>query len=1059
MKIIYSIILSLLISFLPDFTYSKGFNSTPKWSEWQFYGDGLATHDTQPGRSKNKNSLWLSTDWGENQTAFIEWHDLTPGNYKVTCYVRTEDVQKGSEGISFWHFYDGGTGTQSPFMDLYGSYEWRKVEYTISVKGKDLTIWFRLKAPGQIWVDDFSIEKVATGTDGILIEPAHQKATLMSYAKPSSKKLTPALKKLYTFDFNELGHPFTIENKVGEFTPQKYYNFQTDRMPITDWSNFDRLTMDIFNPNESYTSFSLSLGDDKSTDYWTQLNHTQTLAPGWNKVNISLTQYIGERGSHRFQRSLNLAKLKKFFIIIDSANKETFISKSFLIDNITLSFNPMPNIPENILAFDFTSHKTDGRSNLIQVTTQTSYNDQRGYGFENPKFWRVEDSQYASESLRYTIGILGGHFKVKLPNGTYQMILIVDKLGYWDVPFWSDRAIYANGNPVYIETARSAKDFLADLLRFENIVPDSHDSPYDLYLSKIFRSFDKKIEVTNKVLDLEFKGDSTGISLNTLILWNKNNESAGNSYKKAFEKRNKEEFEWMTQSIQKTNKEPLPQDFSISIIEPDLYLNPETLRKPINNSINFFGGTGDNPYQMIQLNSGNSDKTVTWTVSDFTNEKNEKISQKELLVSDLIYQYTSPNANHETYLISGKYLKPLQTQTVSLKKNLNKYLWLQLKIKEQMPKGIFKGEITFHHGTNTTKIPLQITLLSYTLPKVEFPVGFFGLDPLPYSFFSGKGYSEIRKKYRFLALTALGEAGFTTFTGLPSDLEELDELFRESSKLGIKTVYTYGGQFPQDRFDLANKPANLSEFQYYQKASANLQSLFNRKNWPKIIHTFSDEAGGYSDKIASDIELGKKLKKSFPFMSLSGFGSFHGADSIKLNSLFDNGFYSSLTREDILRLKTNNQAFGIYNASPGNLDDPRFSFGLGLYIARINGLSQFLEWHATGFHNYPYYDFDGREADSVMFYPTSDGRLLPALRFEFATEGLHAYKKLKLLEAAIKNNQGNIENLNAAKLWLDNIKKENNFYSSSTFMSNRKHNFREFNSALENHLKNLFLKK
>jgi hypothetical protein len=1059
MKTIFTILTLLISLFLTSQAYSKSFNSTPKWSEWQFYGDGLVATDKQPGRSKNRGSLWLSTDWGETQTAFMDWHDLTPGYYKITTYVRAEDVQKGSEGFSFWHFYDCGSGTQSPFVDLYGSYEWRKIEYTINVKGKDLTIWFRIKSPGQVWVDDFSIEKVETGNEIVLIESAPQKPVLVNTAKPNIKKLNPLIKKLYTFDFNEPGHPFTIKNKTGEFAPQDFYNFQTDKMPLTNWSNYDRLTMEIFNPNDNYANFSLSLADDKSSDYWSQLNHNQTLAPGWNKISISLTQHIGERGSHRFQRPVNLAKLTKFFIVINSNSKEIFISKSFLIDNITLSFNPMPSIPENVMAFDFTSHKTDGRSNLIQITTQTIYNEQRGYGFENPKFWRVEDSQYASESLRYTIGLLGGHFKVKLPNGTYHMSLIVDKLGYWDVPFWSDRAIYANGSPVYIETARSTKDFLTDLLRFENIVPNVNDHPYDLYLSKIFRTFDKKIEVTDKTLDLEFKGDATGISLNTLIVWNQNNDSAGVSYKKAFEKRNKEEFDWMTRSIRKSNTEPQPQSLSISIVEPDLYLNPETLKKPISDSLYFLGGVGDSPYQLLQLNSGNKDQDISWKISDFINEKNEKISQKDLLVSDLIYQFTSPNNNHETYLISGKYLKPLKTQTASLKKNFNKYLWFQLKINEHLPTGIFKGEIAFQNGTTTTKLPIQITVLPYTLPNVEFPVGFFGLDPLPYSYFSGKDYAEIRKKYRNLALMALGDAGFTTFTGLPADVNELDELFRESSKLGIKTVYSYGGQFPQNHFDLSKKPQDISEFEFYQKASADLQTLFSRKNWPKIVYTFSDEAGGYSDKVASDIELGKKLKKRFPFMALGGFGSFSAANSVKLNSLFDNGFYSSLTKDDIIKLKTNNQAFGIYNASPGNLDDPRFSFGLGLYVARLNGLSQFLEWHSTAFNNYPYYDFDGREADSVMFYPTMDGKLLPALRFELATEGLHAYRKLRLLENVIKNNLGNTENLSTAKLWLDSIKRENNFYSSSTFMSNKKHNFRDFSSALENHLKNIFLKK
>ncbi|MBC7428211.1 MAG: hypothetical protein H7336_06340 [Bacteriovorax sp.] len=1051
-------IIASLLSFtlLVGCAYSKSFSFTPKEPQWSFYGEGLGSYVTNMGRA-DQSSLWLSTDFGESETAFFTWKDLSPGNYKVITFVRAQDVQKGAEGASFWHFYDGGYGTQSPFMDLSGSYDWRKIEYMVHVKASDLTIWFRLKSPGQIWVDDFYIEKVEAGQEKVSIENEKPLPSNQLNKLAAVKNKTALKKKLYTFDSSESGHPFSIKNKAGEFSPQKFFNFKIGKMPVKDWSAYDRLNMEVFNPNQTYTDFYVTLADDKTTDYWSQDNFKQTLAPGWNKLSFSLTQYVGERGSHRFQRSINLTKLEKFFVVIDPDSKSIFASKAFLIDNITLSSNPMPAIPQGVMAFDFTSQKAEMGSNLNRVTTQTNYTDERGYGFVEPKFWRVEDSQYGSEALRYSIGMLDGHFRIKLPNGKYQMNLVVDKLGYWDVPFWSDRTVSVNGTPVFKETRNSGKDFLADLLRFEGVIPDLQDNPYDLYLSKVFHSIDKSVEVTNGILDIEFDGDETGISLNSLILWSKNNEAEGQSYRAAFEMRNKEEFNWMSRSIQKTDK-PVS-TFSAAVVEPDLYLNPSNVKKSSSSQLNFFGGAGDSPYQMVQLNSGSRDEKVSWSFSDFSNGKGEIISPSQIAGSDLIFQYTSPDINHETYMVTGKFLRPMLERSYALKKERTKYLWLQLKITDKMPQGIFKGEVVFQHGKETTKFPVEITVLSYALPKVEFPVGFFGIDPLPFSYFKGSGYTELRKKYRYLALENLGEAGFTTFTGLPGDISELDDLFKESSKWGIQTVYSYGGQFPQTMIDLSKKPGDMSEDAYYKKAASELKSLYEKKNWPKIVHTFSDEAGGYSDKIASDIELGKKLKKHFPFMPLGGFGSFHGGDSNKLNALFDYGFYSSLTKSDIGKLRDNNQRWGFYNASAGNLDDPRFSFGLGLYVARQNGLSQYLEWHSSSVNNYPYFDFDGRESDVVMFFPTIDGKILHSLRFEMATEGLHVYKKLKLIENAIVNNSGNPETIKQAKTWLDGIKRENYFYSSPTFMSNKSVDFRDFEVKLNEQLKNIFLKK
>lgn len=1055
MKTKYLLSSVLSFSLLVGCAYSKSFSFTPKEPQWSFYGEGTGAYVTNQGRDKETSSLWLSTDWGESETAYFTWNDLSPGYYKVITYVRAEGVQKGSEGASFWHFYDGGYGTQSPFMDLHGDYEWRKIEYTIQVKASDLTVWFRLKSPGQVWVDDFFIEKVENANSKVSIEEAQP----LKYS-PKLKKMagkTSGRKVLYTFDKSEPGHPFDLKNKAGAFSPQKYFNFNTGKMPLKDWSGYDRLEMDVFNPNSTYTNFFVTLADDKTTNYWSQVNHKQTLAPGWNKLNFSLTQYVGERGSQRFQRSINLNKLEKVFVVIDPDSKETFENKNFLIDNIALSSNPMPAIPENVWAFDFTSPKANSNTNLTQVTTRESYNDQRGYGFVDPKFWRVEDSQYASEMLRYSIGLLSGHFRVKLPNGKYQMSLVVDKLGYWDVPFWSDRTVYANGTPVFKETRGSAVDFTNDLLRFEGVLPEVSDHPYDLYLSKVFYNIDKTVDVTNGFLDLEFNGDATGISLNSLLLWSKSADAEGAAYKSALEKRNKLEFDWMSRSI--ARPESANTKFSAGVVEPDLYLSPKSTKKTLSSELRFQGGAGENPYQVIQLAAGANDEKISWSFGDFTNEKGEKINKSNLRVNDLVFQYTSPDINHETYLLLGKYLKPLSDVSVIVKKAQNKYLWLQLDIDAKTPQGLFKGEVVLHRGEEKISFPVEISVLNYTLPKIDFPVGFFGLDPLPYSYFPRNGYPELRKKYRHLALEKLGSAGFTTFTGLPESTSDLNDLFKESSKWGIETVFSYGGQFPQTYLDLNKRSSGTSEEEFYKKAADELKPLLTRKDWPKIVHTFSDEAGGYSDKMASDIELARKLDKYFPFMALGGFGSYHGGDSVKLNSFFKYGFYSGLTRSDIQKVKENSNRWGLYNASAGNLDDPRFSFGLGLYIARLNGLSQYLEWHSSAVNNYPYYDFDGREADVVMFYPTRDGKLLSTLRFELATEGLHAYKKLKVLEAAILNNTGSREALNSAKTWMDALKRENYFNSSPTFMSNKKNNFRDFDSQLNGHLKKLFLKK
>jgi len=99
------------------------------------------------------------------------------------------------------------------------------------------------------------------------------------------------------------------------------------------------------------------------------------------------------------------------------------------------------------------------------------------------------------------------------------------------------------------------------------------------------------------------------------------------------------------------------------------------------------------------------------------------------------------------------------------------------------------------------------------------------------------------------------------------------------------------------------------------------------------------------------------------------------------------------------------------------------------------------------------------ERKKFLFYPTSGGKLYNSLRYEFSTEGLHTYRKLRLLENTINKNNGPAQALKAAKAWPDSTRKENYFYSSTTFMNNKTSSFTELDKKLDEQLKNIFLKK
>ena len=1044
-----SFLLILLIVFhlsasAETFTFDKSFED---WGSW---GNGFAEHQVDVGHN-SKGSIHLSTDWDEAQTIHYTWSNLRPGLYKVKAYVRGQNIQPHNDKTSFWHFYDSGSGTESVFTELNGSYDWRKIEYTINVPKKDLTIWFRLKSPGQAWIDDFSLEP-ATSAQSLSIEnpkPLRESATL--------KKAMNSKKELMVLDFDKAvrSHPFSVTSipeggKSGRLASQKYYNFDPTSFMAGNWSQYDRIQLDLYNGNPEFVEFYLTVGDHLTTNYWSQLNHKTHLAPGWNHLSFSLTQLLGERGSHRFNRSLDLTKIKKWFIVLDH-NQKFKANSNFYIDNIKFTADPYP-VPESgVMAFDFTSQKDNQDSGFKKVTTQNSYNSESGFGFVDPKFWRVEDSQWVGAPYRYSIGIQSGSFKVKLPNGNYQLSLSFERLGYWDVSFWKDRTIIVNGKAVFKESRSNGRDYLKDYLKFESIVPNAHDHPFDLYLSKIFTPHEFSFQVTKGELELEVDGDATGISLNSLIIWKTEDLAKAQKFIAETNKRLKKEFDWMTRSLDPSSKK-LP-DQLISVIEPSLTLKPGEIAPAVQQSLVFKGGNGEKPYQLIQIR-GNGE--LSWSLGDLKNSNGNTLKATQLSFFELIPQFISPDLNHETYLVAAKFLKPLRRHAIELDGENTKYVWIQLNVETGSIPGLYKGELKIAGKV----IPLQVDIASYTLPKLNFPVGFFGPDPITPSYFSGGGLDRLTLDYKLKAINILGEAGFTTFSSLPAvkvkpdyslDTKQIDEVLTAASRAGMAQEYfSYGGKFPQQLIDGSSRPNGMSENDFYKNVAPNLKAYLNRPGMPKIIHTFSDEAGGYSDRVKEDIELGKKLKAHLPFMLRGGFGSKHETATKELNALFDYGIYSNVSKSQLYSLKRS-EKWGSYNVTPGNLDDPRFTFGPGVYYARHAGLNHYLEWHSSAVNNYPYYDLDGRESDVVMFMPTSAGELYTTIRFELAVEGITVLRKLMLLEKALASD--NRPQTTRARQWLQLAK--NGSYSSSENILKplSSFKFKNFSSQLDEYLR------
>jgi len=973
------------------------FRENPEgWSQW---GNGMGRYDSAQGRSGRGGklgSLALSNQFGQEHTWYKKFSGLKAGTYKVSAFIKGSGIRQGKWRQSFWAFFRTTGEIHSALENIYGDFAWSKLSYTAEVGANGvLELWFRLKTVGKVWVDD------------IKIHPYSGKNRQVSFIKSTAKAALPTLHPIKGKSARTTAKTATrkkIFDSEIVLPWSEYYNFPLAQMQLKLWPQYDYISLQVTNPGTEILPFVLVLGDEQSQGYWNQLNHYTQLAPGVNHLRFSLRRSVGERGSVSVARPLNLQKIKKFFIAIGAESQELKKIK-VTVANISLENLATAKFFPGLVALDFVNNPKNAFPGFIPITTQDFYHPILKLGFSDfTEFWRVHDSTYADLLHRDAILPIKGGFNVDLPNGKYTVRLVANYLGDWDVPFHHDRHIEMQGETVFHESRRGAIDYIKDYLQFELVEPTRADNPYQLYLKKIFRPIEKVVEVKNGQLYIEFASDPSGIGLNSLLIWPLAKEAQGRAFVAELEKSLSHDF---ANKIRKIAGRLTFQKDPITLVAAGQSLTFNNIRGRPFKKLSFAGGLGAWPTKVLKIGPFTKDRHLHVSTKD-----------KKILIRRTVNQFVGHELNHETFELAPRFLKEVtEGEKIFIQKNNILYLWLQYPIKNKWRKKTYRSTLTLTLDKLAFKYPLRLKVLPYSLPKVPISVGFLGLNPMKFSYYRGPEIKRQRMKWAKLALKTLLGRGFTTWSGLPagelhrsgSEIQlqtaEIDELFSYAKKLGFTgKVFSYGGDFlaPLLHGTIAGRPSEWSYEKYLKKISLPLKKKM--ASWPAIIYSYSDEPTGYQNRLDEDIKFGKLLKKHLPHLQLGGFvpmqkssGKIH-----QLYDVFDEGSYANYLPALANKFKKQKKKWGIYNAAPRSFDDPRYSYGLGLYRAYQLGLSHRLGWHFSGFNNYPYYDLDGRESDAAMLYPTSDGKLLSSIKFELASLGLQEFRSLLLAEKLAK---------------------------------------------------------
>lgn len=849
---------------------------------------------------------------------------------------------------------------------------------------------------------------------------------------------------LIIFSFIFSGSLFSNEQitKNLKLWESDYHNFNITKSLRSHLSANDTIELSISNPTSKDFIFFLVFEDEKSSDYWSKLNFKSTIVPGENVLSFDLKRFIGERGSIKYQRSLDFHSLKKMYVVINP-NKKNKDNHSVKIKSIILKRNTKLEKPKEMKAFKFISEKSVKKipDFFTKITSSTKINSIHKTGFSSINLWRVNDSQASPEYLSETLGVYSAKFKVMLPPGDYEYELNWNELGYWDVPFWNNRMFYIDSKPERKETRSSMEDFFDDYLQFMK-EPSKNAHPYNYYLKKTFSPVTGSFSIKKQFVEFSFEGDATGVSLNTLFIWPKKITKDVLAFKKELEKNNKAKFNQKFREVKK--KKPYCE-----------------LTKKISITTSADGLASSD----ICFDSGKS-QSIKFVLSDL--KSNQNIIKKEAIeLLSYVYQFKSIDLNHETYQLQTDYLRPLSDFTVQANGYARRQLHFKLRGRSFLP-GIYKSRLVIVKDKIEEIIPIEITILKSKISNLPIKAGVLGLTPLAHLYFNSPDKKELSARFYTQAYSLLKEAGLSLFTGTPSVEIEYDTATYKDFKVNTKRaddfirnvdereLFFYNEPFPSKIFLGNERHSSQSTDVYFSNLKKQLEIFSKKHSSKEMFYLYSDEATGYRNAVDSDKMKIKQFKKVYPSLKLGGFGNLYDWDKGKsLYQLWDFALYTDIPDRSFIK-KLKKQKFGLYNLCAEPTKDLSFCFGVQLYLLSKSKIKYYFEWHASAIHNYPGFDLDGRESDIGFFYPGENGEVLVTKRYTQASQGVEILRKILILESFISRSKGAGKNLVKAKKWISRL---NNLtiFPVKGFYSRNYTKLSSFEEELNIHLKALNL--
>lgn len=795
----------------------------------------------------------------------------------------------------------------------------------------------------------------------------------------------------------------------------------TDPAALRKFKDYVLFRVDVFNPQDQPVGCGARIDDAGSRDYGSRYNDDNLVVPpGKSTIEINLTGLTKSNARNFSERQkVDLDTIRLVNVWIAPVGKPL----TLFFDNVRLEGSGLPKV-EGLRAFDFGPPGAPVYPGFEGCTNQILYSDPRGYGWVAPDYTTIA---YMPDALTGDC-TSGKEFRLKLPDGMYEVNLCWDMFGLWHtLPTFQWRKLLINGKEVISETL-SGPEFLAKhYYRHE----DDEDLPGQDLWEKYIASYQKihrfMAGAADGLLRIEPQAnDRHGRGICFVVVYPEARKDDGRRFMDTLNARRRAKFnaEMVVNVPKPTGDEPNPTHADkvrgwipfVAHTEGDIAV---TARPPKDapRAIVIEAAQGERQAAQMGLYPLADVRSLAVVPAELSGPGGAEMPASAVQVHKvrnfLKRQGGTRMGNLLPYILQS-------FQSLDLHPGATRAIWLTITVPESAAPGKYTGSLKIEAGDRSATIPIELTVHPFKLDRVtDITMSVTGSTAGSFN----AGHPDLNDRWWQVAELVMknqAEHGMNAITGGPGAVlrgvkNGQADIDYTAMDRWMALAVKYGLTMPGDSYqglDVAGVPRDhskdcvarceaaakarfgVSYEELLKLVYGGLESHAKEKGWPKRVYYFLDEPRPEYRNVQSCAELIRIRTRACPNTLFSGYYSTGAGRDVYFETMpVSISHINKLSLELVAKGKKQ-----IWDYSGSRV---RHDIGRWAFVAARAGMKGFLRNGYMYVCSDPYFDYSDDEASWSVVYPSRNG-ISSTVGWERTAQGVNDYRYLLTCERLIR---------------------------------------------------------